>query len=92
MTKLPSGPSAANFLTVSPLIDELERHLSGDARAGVDAAVLLELEDGVTELLRASPQGGRMAVLELARDGKGDRVNVTVLQRRRTFSIFLPAK
>ncbi len=33
-----------------------------------------------------------MAVLELARDGKRYRVDVTVLQRRRTGSIFLLAK
>jgi len=76
----------------APLFEALERHLSGDARAGEAAVAGVEFKDGVAELSHANLQDGVMAVLELAQDGKGYRVDVTVLQRRRTGSIFLLAK
>src|SRR5690606_27911523 len=52
----------------------------------------LEFRDGVAELSHANLQDGVMAVLELAQSGNDYRVDVTVLQRRRTGSIFLLAK
>ncbi|HEY8468464.1 MAG TPA: hypothetical protein VIL18_02420 [Longimicrobiales bacterium] len=76
----------------APLFEALERHLSGDARAGEDAVAGVEFKDGVAALSHANLQDGVMAVLELAQDGKRYRVDVTVLQRRRTGSIFLLAK
>ena len=76
----------------APLFDALERYLAGDARAGEAAAAGLEFRDGVAELSHANLQDGVMAVLELAQSGNGYRVDVTVLQRRRTGSIFLLAK
>jgi len=77
----------------APLFEALERHLSGDARAGEAVAAGVEFKDGVAELSHANLQDGVMAVLELAQqDGKGYRVDVTVLQRRRTGSLFLLAK
>src|SRR5690606_17193869 len=76
----------------APLFEALERHLSGDAPAGGDPAAGVEFKDGVAELSHANLQDGVMAVLELTRAGAGYRVDVTVLQRRRTGSIFLLAK
>jgi hypothetical protein len=76
----------------APVFQALERHLSGDARAGEEAAAGVEFRDGVAELSHATLQDGVMAILELAQDGKRYRVDVTVLQRRRTGSIFLLAK
>jgi len=76
----------------APLFEALERHLAGDVRASEAAVAGLEFKDGVAELSHANLQDGVMAVLELARTGEGYRVDVTVLQRRRTGSIFLLAK
>ena len=75
-----------------PLFQALERYLAGGARPGEDPAEGVEFANGVAELSHANLQDGTMAVLELARDGEGYRVDVTVLQRRRTGSVFLLAK
>ncbi|HEX7090551.1 MAG TPA: hypothetical protein VF192_10495 [Longimicrobiales bacterium] len=74
-----------------PLFQALERYLAG-ARHGEDPAEGVEFANGVAELSHATLQDGTMAVLELARDGEGYRVDATVLQRRRTGSVFLLAK
>jgi len=76
----------------APLFEALERYLSGQLKAGEDPAAGVEFADGLAELSHANLQDGVMAVLELVRVGKGYRVDVTVLQRRRTGSIFLLAK
>src|SRR5690606_310526 len=75
-----------------PLYEALERYLSGEPQGGEDPAAGVEFANGVAELSHANLQDGVMAVLELARDGKRYRVDVTVLQRRRTVSIFRLAK
>lgn len=75
-----------------PLFEALERYLAGELRGGEDPAAGVEFANGVAELSHANLQDGVMAVLELARDHRGYRVDVTVLQRRRTGSIFLLAK
>lgn len=75
-----------------PLFQALARYLAGELKPGEDPAAGVEFTDGVAELSHANLQDGVSAVLELAREGKGYRVDVTVLQRRRTGSIFLLAK